>query len=155
MAKENTEKNLNEEGKISLTQEELNAMLNKEAEKERQKIALAEAKEKAKKAVEEEALKNKQMALGVGNTIQILAKEKKFRVTVQASEGEKSSSITLSVNGVKYKINYGVPAILPASVVDLLENSVTFGKPKQIKTEDGYKSTPTFVRKRIFSKEAI
>lgn len=155
MVKENTEKNLKEEEKISLTQEEIDAMLKKEAEKERQKIALAEAKEKARKAVEEEALKTKQMALGIGNTVQILSSEKKYRVIVHPSDGEKGTGITLSVNGVKYKVKYGEPVTLPASVVDLLENSITYGKPKQIKTEDGYKMAPTFIKKRIFSKEAI
>ena len=64
--------------KIELTKEELDALIDKKVSAERHRIAMEEAKSKAKQALEEEAEKAKNASLSDTNTRKILNAEKKI-----------------------------------------------------------------------------
>ena len=124
---------------IELSKEELDALLQKARTSAQQEMALAQAKENAKKALEEEAKAKNEEILNMESTRQILNKQQKFKCVIYAPEGENNvKGSSLSINGVEYKFEYGKEVVLPEAAIELLENCKTFGTPKVIDGIDEY-----------------
>lgn len=142
--------------KIELTKEELDALIDKKVSAERHRIAMEEAKSKAKQALEEEAEKAKNASLSDTNTRKILNAEKKYKVTVFPADGENNLVWgKININGVVYKFKYGEPTTLPESCLAVLKNSKTFAMPELVKDRDGAHYQPKKVQKRAFNSEAL
>lgn len=124
---------------IELTKEELDAMLLKAKTSAQQEMALAQAKENAKKALEEEAKNKREDVLNQASTRQILNAQKKYKCVIYAPEGEDNvKGSSLSINGVEFKFEYGKEVVLPEAAIELLENCKSFGTPKVIEGVDQY-----------------
>lgn len=125
--------------KVELTKEELDALLAKARTSAQQEMAIAQAKEQAKKALEEEAKSKREEELTIASTKQILNNQTKYKCVIYAPEGEeKVKGSSLSINGVEYKFEYGKEVVLPEAAIELLESCKTFGTPKTIDTIDEY-----------------
>lgn len=138
--------------KISLTQEELDALLKKTENMTRQQIAMENAKAEAKKALDEEAKAAREDVYSDMTTRKALEAEQKYKVVVSPSEGEKHGGLgVININGVKFEFKYGEEVVLPESALDILKNSHTFGKPKLVKDADGSHYEPVMVQKRSYN----
>lgn len=138
--------------KVELTKEELDALVKKKENAVRQQIAMEQAREEAKKALEEQAKQAKEEVLSDMDTRKILNEEPKYKVIVYPAEGEKNGNMgVININGIKFKFKYGEETVLPESALSVLENSKTFGAPKFVKDADGSHYEPQKIQKRAFS----
>lgn len=159
-AEETQEQNVSDS--ITLTKEELDALINKSVKIEQQKMAMAEAKAKAQAALEEETLAARKMNLGIINTKKELEKQNKYRVVIRPADGEENiTSGNISINGVDYKFKYNEPVVLPEAALSILRNSVTFSNPEIIYEKDksgnviGTHTKPKKIQKRMFNSERL
>lgn len=142
--------------KIELTQEELDALIKKKENAVRQQIAMDNAREEAKKALEDEAKSAREDVLSDVSTRAVLQKEQKYRVTIYPAEGEsKVGRGCININGVKFPFKYGEPTIMPESCLSILKNSHTFGNPVLVKDSDGSHYEPKMVQKRAYNAEPV
>lgn len=151
-----------EEKKIELTKEELDALISKTKAETTQEIAMTQAKANAKAALEEEVKAAQQANLDIFNTKKLLNEQKQYRVVIHPAAGDDDAKVgSLSINGVKYKFKYNEETVLPAAAIELLKNSMTYGKPELVQERDKYghviatalKSKK--VQKRTFNSEAL
>ena len=147
-----TEASAAEPEKITLTQEELDALLKKTENSTRQQMAMEYTKAEAKKALEEEAKAAREDVYSDMTTRSALNAEDKYKVIVSPAEGEKHGGLgVININGVKFEFKYGEEVVLPESALDILKNSHTFGKPKLVKDSDGAHYEPVMVQKRSYN----
>lgn len=147
---------------VTLTKQELDALINKSVRAEQQKIAMAEAKAKAQAALEEETLAARKVNLGIINTKKELESQAKYRVIIRPADGEENvTSGNISINGVDYKFKYNEPVVLPEAALSILRNSVTFSNPEVVYEKDksgnvvGTHTKPKKIQKRMFNSERL
>lgn len=135
--------------KIELTKDELDAILTKAKNEARQEMAMAQAKEEVRKALEE---KQKEDVYSDVSTRQLLNEQQKYKVIVYPAEGERQGQMgVININGVKFTFKYGEETILPEAALEVLKNSKSFGEPKLVKDADGGHYEPVMVQKRAFN----